>query len=1004
MAEVIITEFRADTAQFTAAIDAAEASVVGLDKSEKDAQKSTAALTQQLGSAAGKASAHKVAMGEVAKATTTAATGTAALGKALAATDFDGASAESKALASVLLSFGDQGQSAFDALNLSAEGTISVLRELIAEASKTPQGAAALSTELNEAQQAALSTLQTMGALTAEEAETVAQAVKLGAAQTQVSEETKDTAKEYTSLRAQMRKAKEELDRVVDASDGKITPELIAAAKKAGELNDRMGDLSATIAAFNPDAKFAAFSGVITNLAGGFTAVQGAMALLGGESESVQKGLLKVQSALAVSQGLQSLFGGLKDNLANLKLVLASSTTGAISFSGALAGARAAMLSLNTAIAANPIGAALVAVVALGAALYALSSSINEVEINAEGLTDVLERLVDIRSEKLQAGADLAAFDRELALSEELLTIEQERAKVRASKASPEQKALKEQLLADRAAAAERKKALADATAADAIATQTALDSGNKRLSVENALSEAYKKTGATFIAQSKLQGKVLEDAANLGVNLGVNEKRALEQRRILVERLGEEEVKVLEGLEADREKFAQQEAEAFRKSGESTDKIRLASRQSDIELTKSQARQSELRAKAAEAEAERTKAIADKRAAAERAVADVIREIDQFSLNASLDDREKRDAAVRASFDKQIETTRAAFAELSKTSTSDTDRAAIAQREADAVIAIEEAKGTEIMRLREEDITAARDFAKTEEQIQAEAINKKFDLQKEETIRLIETEEERTKILKEIEQKRVDELGAIRTAAEEKRAAEQQARFDVELNALGSFAEASSALLLGMARGNEDAAKNFAKASVGIAFDAVNAMVPIWVAQATAGSLIQPDSVATFGASGLARAAVLTALIKGVLAGLRGTLGFAEGGEVTKGSGPKVRRSNGDNVLATLQDREIVLSRASRARAERVFGKGVWGELGVPGFGGSIDWTQALAKIGSANGPRDGGTVVSSRDDRRIIGALGGVGSLREQRKQTELLEEMARIRRGRNPRSRWA
>src|SRR5690606_24900570 len=132
---------------------------------------------------------------------------------------------------------------------------------------------------------------------------------------------------------------------------------------------------------------------------------------------------------------------------------------------------------------------------------------------------------------------------------------------------------------------------------------------------------------------------------------------------------------------------------------------------------------------------------------------------------------------------------------------------------------------------------------------------------------------------------------------------------------------------------------------------------------------------------------------------------GFARGGEVDAGWGPATRRSNGDNVVATLQDREIVLSRASRARAERMFGRGVWSELGVPGFGGSIDWSRALARVGAAESDRNGGSAVAvpARDDRRIIGALGGVGSLREQRRQTELLEELARTR-GRNPRSRWA
>jgi hypothetical protein len=388
-------------------------------------------------------------------------------------------------------------------------------------------------------------------------------------------------------------------------------------------------------------------------------------------------------------------------------------------------------------------------------------------------------------------------------------------------------------------------------------------------------------------------------------------------------------------------------------------------------------------------------------RLTAEKAVAEL-----ETAINTSrLDEIGKRDAAVVASFEKQVEAARKAYTELAALAAPE-DRAEIEQRQAESIIAINTALTEELDRLREQDLDGVRDYAKTKEEIQVEAVNAEFDAQKTATERIIEEGEERTKILTKIESNRQAALAEIRTEADMERLAQQEAANAAELNAISGFANAAGALIAGMAQGQQDAAKEFAKASLSIALDAVDAMVPIWVAQATGASLVQPDSVATFGASGLARAAVLTALIKGVLAGLRGSLGFAQGGEVTLGSGPRVKRSNGDNVLATLQDREIVLSRASRARAESVFGRGVWGELGVPGFGGSIDWSSALARVGAASAARDGGrAVVAQRpnDDRRIIGAIGGIGSLREQRRQTELLEELARTR-GRNPRARWA
>ena len=134
---------------------------------------------------------------------------------------------------------------------------------------------------------------------------------------------------QFVSLRTQLRQSREELDRLIEASGGKLTPEIRAAAAAAGKLQDRFGDLNATINAFNPDKKFQAITGVIQNVAGGFTALQGVIALTGGDTDKIAQSLLKVQAALAVTQGLQSLFGGLKDNLKIIRLLFTSSAVAA---------------------------------------------------------------------------------------------------------------------------------------------------------------------------------------------------------------------------------------------------------------------------------------------------------------------------------------------------------------------------------------------------------------------------------------------------------------------------------------------------------------------------------------------------------------------------------------------------------------------------------------------------------------------------------------------------
>jgi len=118
------------------------------------------------------------------------------------------------------------------------------------------------------------------------------------------------------TLRTELKEAIQELARLQNTANAS-SKEIAQAAKRAGELKDRMQDARATVDAFNPDAKFKAFGQTVVGIAGAFTAVQGALALVGVESEDVQKTLLKVQGALALSEGLNRVLE-LKDAFTNL--------------------------------------------------------------------------------------------------------------------------------------------------------------------------------------------------------------------------------------------------------------------------------------------------------------------------------------------------------------------------------------------------------------------------------------------------------------------------------------------------------------------------------------------------------------------------------------------------------------------------------------------------------------------------------------------------------------
>jgi len=126
------------------------------------------------------------------------------------------------------------------------------------------------------------------------------------------------------SLKKQLREAQAEVSALADKF-GATSKQAIEAAKKAAELKDRIADAKALTDAFNPDAKFKALTSSLSGVAGGFAAVQGAMSLLGSESQDVQKMLLKVQSAMAISQGLQSV-GESIDSFRQLGAVIKSTT------------------------------------------------------------------------------------------------------------------------------------------------------------------------------------------------------------------------------------------------------------------------------------------------------------------------------------------------------------------------------------------------------------------------------------------------------------------------------------------------------------------------------------------------------------------------------------------------------------------------------------------------------------------------------------------------------
>jgi hypothetical protein len=193
------------------------------------------------------------------------------------------------------------------------------------------------------------------------------------------------------SLRSQLKEAIAELANLQNKA-GASAKEIANAAKRAAELKDRIGDAKDTIAAFNPDAKFKAFSQSIQGVAGAFAGAQGAFALFGIESENVQKQLLKVQAALALSEGLNTVIGSI-DGFKNLALVLKTQVVGAFS-------------TLRGAIVATGIGA-------LAIALGFLVSNFEDVKKAIFNLIPGLSKMTDYVGELVTKMTDFVGITSE---------------------------------------------------------------------------------------------------------------------------------------------------------------------------------------------------------------------------------------------------------------------------------------------------------------------------------------------------------------------------------------------------------------------------------------------------------------------------------------------------------------------------------------------------------------------------------------------------------------
>jgi len=186
------------------------------------------------------------------------------------------------------------------------------------------------------------------------------------------------------SIKKQLREATQDLIAMREKF-GETSAEAVAAAKRVAGLKDEIGDAKALTEAFNPDAKFKAFGAALQGVAGGFAALQGAQALFGSESKELEKTLVKVQGALALSQGLNSILEA-QDSFKNLKTVAVDAFKG-----------------IQKAIGSTGIGLLLVALGTLYAYWDDIKAAVSGVNEEQEKLNKATKDNLEAQKKKLDA-------------------------------------------------------------------------------------------------------------------------------------------------------------------------------------------------------------------------------------------------------------------------------------------------------------------------------------------------------------------------------------------------------------------------------------------------------------------------------------------------------------------------------------------------------------------------------------------------------------------------
>lgn len=385
-----------------------------------------------------------------------------------------------------------------------------------------------------------------------------------------------ETESKSASLKAELRKLKEQLAQLPEGSE-----EYNKIAQRAGEVSDQIGDINTRIKNLGSDTKNidAVVEGTQA-LSGAFTVATSASALFGNENKELEETMLKVQSAIGVTVGIQSIANALQKETA-LSIGLANVATKIqiglqTAYATVVGTTTGALKALRVALVSTGVGALVVALGLLISKLTDSTESTEDLEKAQADLNDEIERSKSLYSDfskSIEFATKAKVLQAKIAgaSEKELQELERQGVKNQIQNLKEEQEQLQRDLNNKAANAETQKKIIASITAnkKEQLALSRELDLAD--LEFQNSLAEkrreAQDKANEKRREQLELAKKELLEYQK-SVNEGLNELQIatnnaeFEQRFIDIENK-RSQVEQINALSEQNTQNEQAEAEA---------------------------------------------------------------------------------------------------------------------------------------------------------------------------------------------------------------------------------------------------------------------------------------------------------------------------------------------------------------------------------------------------------------------------------------------------------